>query len=212
MADPVEVLDYWIGELGPDGWYAGGAATDAECRRRFMDLWQAAADGGLEHWVDGTVGTLAYLVVTDQMSRNIHRGTALAFATDPLALAAARRAVDAGWDMGAPEPERQFFYLPFEHSEALADQDRAVELIGARLPEGGAETLLHARAHREIIRQFGRFPFRNAALGRVSTAGEEAFLAEGGYGALVRKLQAEAMHQVQGAAARRFVAAAKKTV
>ena len=193
MADPVEVLDYWIGELGPDGWYAGGAATDAECRRRFMDLWQAAADGGLEHWVDGTVGTLAYLVVTDQMSRNIHRGTALAFATDPLALAAARRAVDAGWDMGAPEPERQFFYLPFEHSEALADQDRAVELIGARLPEGGAETLLHARAHREIIRQFGRFPFRNAALGRASTAGEEAFLAEGGYGALVRKLQAEAM-------------------
>ena len=212
MADPVEVLDYWIGELGPDGWYAGGAATDAECRRRFMDLWQAAADGGLEHWVDGTVGTLAYLVVTDQMSRNIHRGTALAFATDPLALAAARRAVDAGWDMGAPEPERQFFYLPFEHSEALADQDRAVELIGGRLPEGGAETLLHARAHREIIRQFGRFPFRNAALGRASTAGEEAFLAEGGYGALVRKLQAEAMHQAQGAAARRFVAAAKKTV
>ena len=212
MADPVEVLDYWIGELGPDGWYAGGAATDAECRLRFADLWQAAADGGLEHWVDGTVGTLAYLVVTDQMSRNIHRGTALAFATDPLALTAAKRAVAQGWDLGAPEPERQFFYLPFEHSEAPEDQDRAVALIAERLPEGGAETLLHARAHREIIRQFGRFPFRNAALGRVSSAGEEAFLAEGGYGALVRKLQAEAMHQAQGAAARRFVAAAKKTV
>ena len=212
MADPVEVLDYWIGELGPDGWYAGDAATDAECRLRFADLWQAAADGGLEHWVDGTVGTLAYLVVTDQMSRNIHRGTALAFATDPLALAAAKRAVAQGWDLGAPEPERQFFYLPFEHSEVPEDQDRAVDLIGGRLPEGGAETLLHARAHREIIRQFGRFPFRNAALGRVSSAGEEAFLEEGGYGALVRKLQAEAMHQAQGAAARRFVAAAKKTV
>jgi uncharacterized protein (DUF924 family) len=193
MADPVEVLDYWIGELGPDGWYAGGADIDAECRLRFLDLWQAAADGGLEHWVDGTVGTLAYLVVTDQIARNIHRGSPLAFATDPLALAAAGRAVDAGWDMGAPEPERQFFYLPFEHSEALGDQDRAVDLIGARLPEGGAETLLHARAHREIIRRFGRFPFRNAVLGRVSTADEEAFLAEGGYGAMVRKLQAEAM-------------------
>jgi uncharacterized protein (DUF924 family) len=193
MADPVEVLDYWIGELGPDGWYAGGAGIDAECRLRFLDLWQAAADGGLEHWVDGTVGTLAYLIVTDQLARNIHRGTALAFATDPLALAAARRAVDAGWDLGAPEPERQFFYLPFEHSEALGDQDRAVDLIARHLPEGGAETLLHARAHREIIRRFGRFPFRNAALGRVSSAGEEAFLAEGGYGALVRQLQGEAM-------------------
>lgn len=193
MADPVEVLDYWIGELGPDGWYAGGAEIDAECRLRFLDLWQAAADGGLEHWVDGTVGTLAYLIVTDQVSRNIHRGTALAFATDPLALAAARRAVDAGWDLDAPEPERQFFYLPFEHSEALADQDRAVELIGERLPEGGADTLLHARAHRDIIRRFGRFPFRNAVLGRESTVEEEVFLAEGGYGALIRKLQADAM-------------------
>lgn len=193
MADPVEVLDYWIGELGPQGWYAGSAEIDAECRLRFLDLWQAAADGGLEHWVDGTVGTLAYLIVTDQMSRNIHRGTAAAFAADPLALAAAKRAVEQGWDLEAPEPERQFFYLPFEHSEALEDQDRAVDLIAERLPEGGAETLLHARAHREIIRRFGRFPFRNAALGRVSSAEEEAFLAEGGYGALVRKLQAEAM-------------------
>ncbi|MCE2749587.1 MAG: DUF924 domain-containing protein [Rhodobacter sp.] len=193
MADPVEVLDYWIGELGPEGWYAGGAAIDAECRLRFLDLWQAAAGGGLDHWVDGTVGTLAYLIVTDQLSRNMHRGTALAFATDPLALAAAKRAVAAGWDLGAPEPERQFFYLPFEHSEALADQDRAVELIAERLPDGGAETLLHARAHREIIRRFGRFPFRNAALGRASTAGEEAFLAEGGYGSVVQRLKAEAM-------------------
>lgn len=194
MADPVEVLDYWIGALGPEGWYAGGAAIDAECRLRFLDLWQAAAGGGLEHWVDGTVGTLAYLIVTDQLPRNMHRGTALAFATDARALAAAKRAVEAGWDLGAPEPERQFFYLPFEHSEVLADQDRAVALIAERLPEGGAETLLHARAHREIIRRFGRFPFRNAALGRASTAEEEAFLAQGGYGALVRQLQAEAMH------------------
>lgn len=193
MADPVEVLDYWIGELGPEGWYAGGEAIDADCRARFLDLWQAAADGGLEHWVDGTVGTLAYLILTDQMPRNIHRGTAHAFSTDALALAAAKRAVEQGWDLGAPEPERQFFYLPFEHSEAPEDQDRAVALIEERLPQGGAETLLHARAHREIIGRFGRFPFRNAALGRVSSADEEAFLAEGGYAAVVRKLQAEAM-------------------
>ncbi len=195
MADPVKVLDYWIGELGPEGWYAGGAAIDAECRRRFLGLWQAASGGGLDHWVDGTVGTLAYLILTDQLPRNMHRGTALAFATDPQALAAARRAVETGWDLGAPEPERQFFYLPFEHSEIPADQDRAVALIEERLPETGADTLLHARAHREVIRRFGRFPFRNDVLGRASTAGEEAFLAEGGYGALVRQLEAEAMPQ-----------------
>jgi len=193
MADPVGVLDYWIGDLGPEGWYAGGEAIDAECRRRFADLWQAAAEGGLDHWVDGTVGTLAYLVLTDQIPRNIHRGTALAFATDARALAAAKQAVAAGWDLGAPEPDRQFFYLPFEHSEMLADQDRAVALLKERLPDRGAETLLHARAHREIFRRFGRFPFRNAALGRASTAGEEAFLAEGGYGAVVQRLKAEAM-------------------
>ena len=194
MADPVDVLEYWIEELGPKGWYAGGEAIDAACRDRFAELWQAAAEGGLDHWVEGTVGTLAFLILTDQMSRNIHRGTAQAFACDPLALAAAKRAVEQGWDLGAPEPERQFFYLPFEHSEMPEDQDRAVALIAERLPEGGAETLLHARAHREIIRQFGRFPFRSAALGRVSSPHEAAFLAEGGYGAIVERLKAEAMH------------------
>ncbi len=192
MSDPVEVLDFWLGELGPEGWYAGGAEIDAICRDRFDELWQAAADGGLEHWVDGTVGTLAYLIVTDQFSRNIHRGTAQAFQTDPLALAAARRAVDEGWDLGAPEPERQFFYLPFEHSEDIADQERAVSLIAERLPEN-PDSLLHARAHHQIIQRFGRFPFRNAALGRDTTPEEQAFLDDGAYGAVVNRLQAEAM-------------------
>ncbi len=193
MSDPVEVLDFWLGELGPEGWYAGGAAVDAQCRDRFLDLWQAARDGGLEHWVDGPVGSLAYLVVTDQFSRNIHRGTALAFATDDRARAAADAAIRAGWDLKAPEPERQFFYLPFEHSEDPGDQDRCVVLVAERLPETGAENLLHAHAHREIIERFGRFPFRNEALGRQSTPDEQAFLADGGYGAVVRRLKDEAM-------------------
>ena len=117
MSDPVEVLEFWLGEIGPEGWYAGGDEIDALCRERFGDLWQAAQDGGLEHWVEGTVGTLAYLILTDQIPRNIHRGSALAFATDPLARAAARKAVENGWDMNAPEPERQFFYMPLETSE-----------------------------------------------------------------------------------------------
>jgi len=193
MADPVEVLGFWLGDLGEDDWYAGGARIDALCRERFADEVEAARGGGLDHWVEGTVGTLAYLILTDQLPRNIHRDTALAFASDARALAAARRAIDEGWDMGAPEPERQFFYLPFEHSEDLSDQDRCVALMAERLPEGGAENLLHARAHREVIRRFGRFPTRNAALGRASTPEEERYLAEGGYRALVETLRPQVM-------------------
>jgi uncharacterized protein (DUF924 family) len=189
MSDPAEVLDYWIGELGEDGWFAGGEALDAEIRDQFLDLWQAADGGGLEHWVEGPAGALAYLVVCDQMPRNMHRGKAEAFSTDARALAAARKAINEGWDMGAPEPERMFFYLPFEHSEDPADQALSVGLMRERLPTD-PEMALHAQAHQQIIARFGRFPFRNAALGRVSTAEEEAFMKQGGYGAAVEALKA----------------------
>ena len=189
MADPVEVLDYWLGDVGPDGWYAGGAALDADCRERFLDVWQAAHAGGLDHWVDGTVGTLAYLIICDQLARNIHRDDALAFATDPQALVAARRAVAEGWDLNAPEPERQFFYMPFEHSEDPADQTLAVQFLTERMPASPVMAL-HARAHQQIIARFGRFPFRNVALGRASTPEEAQFMVDGGYGAIVRTLTA----------------------
>lgn len=188
MSDPIEILDYWLGEVGPEGWYAGGEALDADIRERFGDIWQAAAEGGLEHWVEGTVGTLAYLILCDQLARNMHRGTAQAFATDAQALAAAKLAVDQGWDLNAPEPERQFFYMPFEHSENPADQARAVELLTERLASD-PEMALHARAHREIIARFGRFPFRNAALGRETTAVEAEFLAAGSYAAVINRLK-----------------------
>ena len=188
MSDPVEVLEFWLHEIGPKGWYQGGEEIDSLCRDRFADLWQAALDGGLEHWVDGTVGTLAYLILTDQIPRNIHRGTALAFATDPLARAAARKAVAEGWDLNAPEPERQFFYMPFEHSEDPADQALAVEYMRERL-RSDPENLLHARAHQAIILRYGRFPTRNAALGRVSTPEEQAYLDQGGYAALVKAMK-----------------------
>jgi uncharacterized protein (DUF924 family) len=188
MSDPVEVLDFWITEIGPKGWFNGGDAVDIACRDRFGDLWQAAHDGGLDHWVDGPTGTLAYLILTDQFPRNMFRGEARAFATDARARAAARRAVALGWDIEVPEPERTFIYLPFEHSEDLSDQDWSVELSAARITDD--DFLLHARAHREIIARFGRFPFRNAALGRSTTAEEQAFLAAGAYPALVNELRA----------------------
>jgi len=188
MADPVQVLDFWLDEIGPDGWYAGDEATDARCRAELGDVWQAAHDGGLEHWVEGAAATLAYLVLCDQIARNINRGSALAFATDAHARAAARIALAEGWDMAAPEPDRQFFYMPFEHSEDPDDQDLSVKLMIERMP-GAPDLALHARAHQQIIARFGRFPFRNAALGRDSTAEEAAFMAEGGYAAVVRALQ-----------------------
>ena len=191
MSDPVEVLEFWLNEIGPDRWYAGGDEVDQVCRDRFADLWQAAHDGGLEHWVDGTVGTLAYLILTDQIPRNIHRGSALAFATDAQALAAAKKAVAEGWDLNAPEPERQFFYMSFEHSEDPADQALAMQYLTERMPSD-PEMALHARAHQEVIRRFGRFPTRNTAFGRVSTPQEQVYLDTGGYAALVKAMRSYA--------------------
>ncbi|WP_431299775.1 DUF924 family protein [Tabrizicola sp. BL-A-41-H6] len=191
MSDPVEVLDFWLGEIGPDGWYAGTPEIDAVVKDRFAELWQAAHEGGLDHWTEGTVGTLAYLIVTDQFPRNIHRGSALAFATDARALAAAKKAVAAGWDMNAPEPERQFFYMPFEHSEDPADQTLAVEYLTERLASA-PDMSLHARAHQEVIRRYGRFPTRNEALERDSTPDEQAYLDTGGYMTIVNQLRSHA--------------------
>lgn len=190
MSDPIEVLEFWLHEIGPKGWYQGSTEIDLACAR-FADLWQAAHDGGLEHWVEGTVGTLAYLILTDQIPRNIHRNTALAFATDARARAAARKAVEAGWDLGAPEPERQFFYMPFEHSEDPEDQALAVRLLTERL-SSDPEMALHARAHQEVIARYGRFPTRNAALGRDSSPAEQDYLDQGGYMAVVNRLKSHA--------------------
>jgi uncharacterized protein (DUF924 family) len=189
MSDPVAVLDYWLNTVGPEGWYRGGEDLDDEVRARWQDLWQAAAHGGLDHWVEGAVGALAFIILTDQFPRNMFRARAQAFATDPQARAAARKALAAGWDLAVPEPERQFMYLPFEHSEDAEDQALSVRLFTERLPSE-PDTILHARVHAEVIRRYGRFPSRNAALGRSDTAEEAAYLAEGGYMALVRAMQA----------------------
>jgi uncharacterized protein (DUF924 family) len=188
MSDPVEVLDFWLDEIGPDKWYTGGDSVDHRITERFAELWAALDAGHLDHWVDGAAGTLAYIIVADQFSRNIHRGSAAAFANDARARDAATAAIAAGWDMDAPEPERQFFYMPFEHSENMADQNRAVDLMVERVPSE-PDMALHARAHREIISRFGRFPFRNTALGRDNTEDEDRFMADGAYGSVVRTLK-----------------------
>ena len=186
---PASILGYWLDEVGPAGWYEADDARDEAARERFAAVWEHAMEGALSLWLTHPSGALAYAVLTDQLSRNMWRGQAAAFSSDRLALAAAKAAIDREWDLRIDEPARQFFYLPLMHSENLPDQERCVRLMLTRLRETGESNLLHAKAHREVIRRFGRFPTRNAALGRSDTAAEAAFLAQGGYGAVVRALK-----------------------
>lgn len=180
-----EILTFWQ-EAGPAMWYKQEPSFDRTIRDRFGALWERACEGACDHWAMGSKGALALIILTDQFPRNMFRDSPRAFASDRRALRIAASALNHGWDLKVQGVMRQFLYLPFMHSEMLTDQDRSVRLFKARMPEG--DNLLHARAHREVIRRYGRFPYRNAALGRVSTPAEEAFLASGGYGAIVREL------------------------
>lgn len=190
MMGPEQVLEFWLDRVGPAGWYkAGDVALDDEIRTKFSPLWEAARDGGLGLWLTYPSGALAYLIVTDQFSRNMFRGEAQAFLLDPLALAVAKSAIHKGWDLRIDGAARQFFYLPLMHSESLVDQERCVRLLVERMPVTGANNLLHAQAHREVIRQFGRFPYRNDALGRADTRSEVDYAAQGGYARTLRGLQ-----------------------
>jgi uncharacterized protein (DUF924 family) len=179
-----DVLAFWFGSAADYGtrhkrWFEKNAAFDAEVTRLFLGLYEALAGG--REWLDGPKPCLARIVVLDQFPRQMFRGNARAFAADPLALETARLAVERGYDRDLLPVERLFVYLPFEHSEALADQLRACELTQplAGSPET-ADVYRYALAHRDIIARFGRFPHRNAALGRVSTPEEVEFLRQPG--------------------------------
>jgi len=187
MVSPEEVLEFWLDECGPEKWYHTDPELDETIRRRFLSAWQSAAQGGYSLWLTYPTGSLAYIILTDQFTRNMFREDGRAFSMDRAALTAAKSAIAKGWDMRIDPPARQFFYKPLEHSENLCDQDRAVRLYCERMND--ERYLVHARAHREVIRMFGRFPHRNADLGRATTVAEEAYLDAGGYGAVLRDLQ-----------------------
>ena len=174
---PADVVTFWM-ESGPKAWFSKSEAFDADIRRRFEALHHAAARGELDSWADTPEGALALLLLLDQFPRNMFRGSPHAFATDPLARQVARAAVDRGFDREVDPGLRQFFYLPFEHSEHLDDQDRGVALCAE---SGDADLVKWARIHRDIISRFGRFPHRNASLARTTTEQEQAFLKEGGF-------------------------------
>lgn len=179
VATPAEVIDFWR-QAGYESWFQGGRAFDARCRERFEDAHFAAARREHDDWCASSEGALALLILLDQIPRNIFRGSAHSYASDPLARHYATRAIAAGHDVAFEPALRGFFYLPSEHSEAMADQDRSIALFSAL---GDASSLNYAQKHRDTIVRFGRFPHRNRALGRENTPQEQAYLdAGGGFG------------------------------
>ena len=189
MVGPEDILSFWLDEKSPEDWYRGGEELDLEIRERFLGAWETARSGGFSLWLTYPSGTLAYIILADQFGRNMFRGSPESFAMDKAARAAAKVAISRSWDLKIDEPARQFFYMPLMHSENLCDQDRCVRLMCERMPQSRENNLLHARAHREVIRQFGRFPYRNDALDRADTPSEKSYIADGGYGHTLRALE-----------------------
>ena len=186
---PNEVLSFWLDEVGEKNWYISDDTLDAKIRDRFLFSWNKLCSGAFSLWLTYPTGALSYIIFSDQFPRNMFRGTKKAFASDKVGLAAAKSSIKKGWDLQINEPVRQFFYLPLMHSENLYDQERCVRLMLERMPETGGTNLLHAQAHREVIRQFGRFPYRNVALDRQFTHLEIDYVKNGGYGLTLRQLE-----------------------
>jgi len=188
VVEPREVVDFWFGSVNGDEpqspraqWFSKDVAFDDQIRSRFGPTIEAALAGELERWLETPEGALAYLLVLDQFTRNAYRATPAAFAGDARALAAARHIVAQLWDLGMAPVKRWFCYLPFEHSERLDDQRESVRLFATLRDDpvaGGAYEW--AVRHRDVIERFGRFPRRNAILGRESTAEGIAFLQQPG--------------------------------
>ncbi|MFH0301157.1 DUF924 family protein [Bradyrhizobium sp. 31Argb] len=174
---PGEILAFWRA-AGPDRWYAGDDAFDAEIRDRYLELWRKAAGGELSSWETIDDGALALVIMLDQFPRNMFRGDALTYSSDALAREVAHRAIDRGVDARIDPDLLEFLYMPFMHSEHLPDQIRCIELFRNI---GNTEQLEYAEGHADIIRRFGRFPHRNRILRRATTPEEQAFLDEGGF-------------------------------
>ncbi|MEM9270270.1 MAG: DUF924 family protein [Pseudomonadota bacterium] len=185
MRDPKAVLKFWFEELTPQDWYTGGDALDNEIRTLFQQDWEDVSRRENSKWICRAKERLAYLLLLDQFPRNMFRGTAKAFSTDRKAVTFAKSAIARKQDIQIKGDARQFMYMPLMHSESLQDQELSVRLFLAWEPKG--RNLPHALAHRDIIREFGRFPARNEALGRTSSAKEIAYLESGGYRKTVEK-------------------------
>lgn len=170
-----ELLHVWFHELGPADWWGGSDAVDAMLRRRFVGDLASLGSRPVRDFLTDPLTARAAILLFDQIPRNIHRGTPDAFAWDPLARRLARGMLARGWDRDVPLSERQFVYMPLMHSEAIADQRLSLAIFARRAPAN----LAFARSHFRMIARFGRFPHRNAVLGRESNAAERRAVAEG---------------------------------
>lgn len=182
-----KILDFWLNEIGPKGWYDSSETLDAKIRDHFQQAWQEALDGNYVEWTQTAKGCLGYLILTDQFPRNMFRGDGKSFATDHLALQVSKSAITKKLDMDINTPERQFVYLPFCHSEKMENQKLALDYMSQRMG-GDQGNARHAKVHMEIIKKFGRFPYRNNALGRETTAAEQKFLDNNGYQTILNSL------------------------
>lgn len=176
-ASPEDIINFWR-EAGPKKWWRKDDGFDAAIAERFGQTHKAASEGTLDHWADKSLSMLALILLLDQFTRNLNRDSADAFSQDSKGLALAKQAVAKGQDQDMPEDLRSFCYLPFMHSETLADQEACLALMKAH---GGEDNIKAAREHRDIIAKFGRFPHRNPVLGRKMTPQEQAFLDAGGF-------------------------------
>ena len=182
MRDVNQVLEFWLAPANRSLWFKKVPAFDEEIRRRFEPLHERAAEGRLAQWQNTPEGSLALVICLDQFPRNMYRGTPRAFATDEKARLVADWAVDRGFDLHFKDEQvRFFFYLPFEHSENIDDQHRCIELVRRGCP-GDPEIMRYALMHREVIAKYGRFPHRNAILGRRNTPEEDEYLKQPGAG------------------------------
>jgi len=175
--NPELILNFWLDEVGPEYWYSSDESLDRLIEQKFKKT--------LEQIL---AGALAYIIVLDQFSRNIFRGSKNSFASDRIAIAASKQSIKYGFDLKIDEPARQFFYMPLMHSENLYDQERCIRQIIEKLPLSGNNLLKHARAHREVIRSFGRFPSRNNPLGRKTTLFEQEYFDLGGYQGILSRI------------------------
>ncbi|MGB5259715.1 MAG: DUF924 family protein [Gammaproteobacteria bacterium] len=172
--EPTEVLDFWFAPATRTRWFDSTPVFDEDIRKRFETTWQQARDGQLSRWESGPEGALALTIVLDQFPLNMYRDNALRYSTEAQARTVAGRAIEQGFDAQLPRDRVAFLYLPYMHSESMADQDRSMALFSAAGLEANLE---FARHHRDIVRRFGRFPHRNRTLGRTSTREEIDWLA-----------------------------------
>ena len=190
--DPEFILNFWLDEVGPNFWYSSDDSLDDLIEQKFKETLENILSGGHSLWLTYPSGALAYIIVLDQFSRNIFRGSKSSFAADRIAMSASKQSIKYEFDLKINEPARQFFYMPLMHSENLYDQEKCIRQILQKLPSSGHGLLKHARAHRELIRSYGRFPSRNSQLGRSTTLSEQEYFDHGGYQALLSRINSYA--------------------